>query len=1146
MGNTAIRTLVLPRAFVPPKGAQPAKLGVSLAIVPVLEPTSGETTLGQFAPFDRWSELAFTLAFEVDPLGPDFREGYNVTRLAPEKPELDLWREVLPAGTPLVRPPTPTDLSSYDVRSLEAGVEKLYASAAASTVGALERAAPTPPDKQIVTRQLERLAVQRFQDFHPEAKICPDRPAPKPRRYAVEEVLSFLGLYPRVLRALGLVVDADLALKPDQLGRLIAEGGGRLRGFARFTGRGPSQPVRAHYTRFSFDQIAGAWSVAAAPGADSEHVQGFLALGRPAYGTQVVDLVGAVQQLVGLRERTEIAKPETPAELPRLRSAGISVFREGRKDLVEKRMKRGQADLAKKPHEVELFADDVVRGYAVDVQPAGKEWMPLCARLGTYLVDGRPALPEREEEGFVTLGATGADGGLRVHEVLFTWDGWSLSAPHPAKVDEEKARAACEPARAAASGLKLETRFRVKDCTLPRLRYGQKYRLRARAVDLAGNALSLPQADARFAFVEREAATGWITYRRYQTPHPPAFYADDDAPATGQDPEGRDVDELVLREGEDEAIYWLAPPAVPCRAWIDHGIFDVDCAEPFCRDRDAEVARAAGEPRWSKVFAARKLPFFNDPAVDRILLRGLPTPSGYLHVKLQRAPGGRAIRVTLLPGKPRAEWDGFYELRIWLPRGYDGKLVASPCIAPGNVEDFGLWEWIASQPRVAKKDVEDGLNGTLCPPRELRLVHAVKRPREGLTLVVPEIAREPRLLPATVRASFDKLDTEVVGAIDLAASWRDWEDVPPLAPRELARDVHVARVPVGAKLEAKHVLDDTRARQVTYTPTALSKFAGLFKDTKARYATPGVPAPPTWIPSSAPPPPPQVAMIVPTFRWQDDGEVHQRHGHSLRVYLERPWFSSGAGEMLAVVIGHPEDATLRDDVTRWGSDPLYEEARPARAALPIFLGQKSFRGSPPLITDVELHGKPGEPARRVALLPFGIDANYHYNGGRQLWYRDLEIDFGEGDQPVLYQPFVRLALARYQPHALHGAGYDFRLSPIVVADVVQLQPGRTAVLVREKNQLRSLTVDGALPRGAKELFQAEVLVQEHAADDRDVGWVTTDTKPMTLVDGKWTLSGYTIPGCGERRLVVRELQLMPGPDGESLERRAVYFDIFSL
>jgi hypothetical protein len=64
-------------------------------------------------------------------------------------------------------------------------------------------------------------------------------------------------------------------------------------------------------------------------------------------------------------------------------------------------------------------------------------------------------------------------------------------------------------------------------------------------------------------------------------------------------------------------------------------------------------------------------------------------------------------------------------------------------------------------------------------------------------------------------------------------------------------------------------------------------------------------------------------------------------------------------------------------------------------------------------------------------------ALYHpkFDSRRNRWYVDIRID------PVgSYLPFLRLALARYQPHALPG----FELSQIVATEFTQLLPTRSA------------------------------------------------------------------------------------------------------
>jgi hypothetical protein len=62
------------------------------------------------------------------------------------------------------------------------------------------------------------------------------------------------------------------------------------------------------------------------------------------------------------------------------------------------------------------------------------------------------------------------------------------------------------------------------------------------------------------------------------------------------------------------------------------------------------------------------------------------------------------------------------------------------------------------------------------------------------------------------------------------------------------------------------------------------------------------------VPSTALPAAPVVHSVIPLFRWSDTSEPEQpmsfRHVRraGVRVYLERPWFSSGNGELLGVLL----------------------------------------------------------------------------------------------------------------------------------------------------------------------------------------------------------------------------------------------------
>src|SRR5207244_11695233 len=123
----------------------------------------------------------------------------------------------------------------------------------------------------------------------------------------------------------------------------------------------------------------------------------------------------------------------------------------------------------------------------------------LGERTGEYRLleaAGGPATETAADEGFVQFAATeardpAAPKTIRAGETLFTWNGWSLSAPRPGKAimpDDTHA----DPANSAVTPFKIETAFKAKVGSLPRLRFGRKYRLRARVADLAGKSVKMP------------------------------------------------------------------------------------------------------------------------------------------------------------------------------------------------------------------------------------------------------------------------------------------------------------------------------------------------------------------------------------------------------------------------------------------------------------------------------------------------------------------------------------------------------------------------------------------------------------------------------------------------------------------------------
>lgn len=213
--------------------------------------------------------------------------------------------------------------------------------------------------------------------------------------------------------------------------------------------------------------------------------------------------------------------------------------------------------------------------------------------------------------------------------------------------------------------------------------------------------------------------------------------------------------------------------------------------------------------------------------------------------------------------------------------------------------------------------------------------------------------------------------------------------------------------------------------------------------------------------STARPAIPEIEYVIPTFEWrraQNDTTIrHQRLGGGLRVYLKRPWFSTGADEMLGIVLPPAIKSTsalqlipgYTNRYTHWGLDPLHNSTPPE-----TYSPQPgNFRLNPVVDDDVQYPEARGSNAQVVAY-------PVHFDEERQLWFCDLAINPGN-----LYFPFIKLALARYQPHSVRKGSDDVCLSDVVMADFIQLMPDRTSTLQFRKDDTNSqftLTVEGTI------------------------------------------------------------------------------------
>lgn len=392
----------------------------------------------------------------------------------------------------------------------------------------------------------------RFKLFYklPESPIR-DSTRPAVPHLDFHQALGALGDYPALLRSLGIVIALRVprpASDPDRVRVIPLWDDGQTRA---------SDVSPVTHTITSEDGFA------AAVRPDSHLVEGGMldlrgatdrpTTDRPKFDVVQVDTDGSafkVMNLVATLLRSNqldelgmlgVEPSELVEALAALRSGGLAIVRPDRAYYLRERLLRASTLSVPRPSTVpdepatsstDLFADDVLRGYRVEVSTDGGSWRSLCSRIGTYrLVDDAGAtvrtLPVMSDEGYVksTSGTrqAGVDN-LYVHEAVVRWTGWSLTAPRPGRTLEnhlEEPPPEGEaydrpqlPQSTAVTEFRLVTSFVPQPGTLPRLRFGHRYRLRVLGVDLAGEPIATPAADS--------VASDPVTFRRFEPACPPA------------------------------------------------------------------------------------------------------------------------------------------------------------------------------------------------------------------------------------------------------------------------------------------------------------------------------------------------------------------------------------------------------------------------------------------------------------------------------------------------------------------------------------------------------------------------------------------------------------------------------------------------
>ncbi len=1198
-----------------PNGIKDGKLRFSVAVSIRLEDGSGgkAPSLNFFPEILNWPETVKAINFGVIYDRKKTPQPSEVRRISPE-PDLELWQAIFKPEAPVLNFKM-ADLSknlvvSYPVKNVMTFVASQYLNVAAEspeepppmekvfhteglaqirlkpiTDARLARTVQLRTTRQVMAQSVRREAESQkikavqvsplpqppkdfflLRDFYkPKNKMAID---PKTKQPIIKKVpitrpeidfhqaLAFITNYPALMRLLGLAIDFEMDIPVD----LPASG------WIKIVPQGRSDETPR--TAYNYDPARGIFEAASSK-KPPEVVRGFLNLA----DEEQYELIQLDIDAIALKtaELADTAETKDTAELPALRSSGLGVVKnEQAKSIAEVLVRAVELnnDLVRK-RELTLYAEDLVQGYRVDVwDEKSRQWRSLCQRIGTYRFVRLDREITLEDEGFispaVTQSADESSDDIFAHESLFHWDGWSLVAPRPGKtIDPEDNPQTIE--NKAMTDFLLETRFRPKPGSLPRLRYGTGYRLRARAVDLAGNSQPLDNPDDSCALPP--PAKQPFTFSRFD-PVPSPLIIPRQEPKSGEN-----VDHVVIKSFnesiEKDAIptdqvsdRHIAPPKISQLDSEFHGMFDgASGLKPEVYSLICQ--RDAGQFKELEPGEQIELPYFPDPWARGACLRGLPygAPDPMLIEFSGDWPDFRPFRIRLQEGSQPAQWDNSRRLlTVYLKKGESVTLRIS-CYFPERFLPIqGLYRWLEKPERIIPQKVMQpprglpegqvqvlktlqpprvdltrirtlslqGRNWLMTPFREITLIHATLQPVGKPLNKSLSTERDPGQTSARLYGEFE-LHGHSTSKAELLASWQepvDYLNEP--GPRTIEGRAHVLEFKINPDMTSltltprpetsrspqtgqpqiqtratitalapapqtpvyRHEFGDTKFRRVNYSLVTTTRYMEQFPANElpeeTGYTRKSEPVE-VKVLNSAPPAMPKIVYVIPSFKWERSKkgtQITSVRKSALRVYIERPWYSSGEGELLAVILPPGITITPRKTapaqvtraavpqtaqrtqpqvqkrvvpagisvsvppvaekykpyVTMWGADPIWRSGPIAPPEYPL---PDAFPSAVEIMGELPLLEMP-EEKKFIA-----VGHQVEYDQERQLWFCDLELDPGQA-----YFPFIRLALARFQPNSVPGA----HLSQVVVANFAQILPQRNLSLTFNPSNLREINV----------------------------------------------------------------------------------------
>jgi hypothetical protein len=986
--------------------------------------------------------------------------------------------------------------------------------------------------------------------------------------------LAIVSGYPELMRRLGLVIDFKLPLAAvasiPPTGRVAIRPDWKPHASVDATNLTP-------WTRYAFDPGPHYFEAAPRRGnsqngypVNAEIFHGMLNLSlhdqdQPCFQLEQIDPLAEALKLNHFVRSPEPDPVRRNQLLGTPRAVGLSLLQQCYADQFFERIAKAlenQASAATdNSPDITLWAEDLVRGYRPDIQTDDGRWHALCERVGIYELHSGDEI-EIEDEGWVSSCAASDakdPSVLLVSDTIVRWDGWSMAAPLPGrKIPSDVSPQAPPPSPF------LKVRFSPRPHSLPRLRFGRKYRMRIRLVDVAGNGLELKdEAANHWRGILPEQDSPAYVYRRFEP-----LLAPDVIPRSAPDEKhGASVFKLVIRSDYN----------IACKELEERHFAPAKCSELFAELHERFDRKGSGPssdaysmlvkfdssapPLWDK--SQYHPPYLTDPLVRAIVLHDVPGTEGKPVIlpitdSHDRWPSVKPWRIRILedpdgPDEPGASPPNYRApsidrdhgvLTVYLPKAEICTIRVNCQLVEDDLPVMGLWHWIQrSFPEhqdFFRNLILRGDHWMFTPNREIDLVHAVAlplyKPRfEPLDDAEPDTRIRVIRSPGATNA---KIITRVAAPgrsaarLSMQAAWTEWLDdgLPGSQVSRVERTAHAfdqslnyadAVLPFGGT----HDFGDTRHRLISYTAVAATRFTEYFKAPAGIQTSAPLSV---HVPSTAAPPTPSVLYAVPIFGWEAQVNAgpqvtRLRRGGGLRIYLNRPWYRSGDDELLGVIVA-PSEAPEMPKTSRWGRDPLGTNIGPGAFTEAELMGNIPHRKTLPWANG----------SANVRVLGHAVT----YDTERKLWFADVIVNPHES-----YFPFIQLALCRFQPYSLD----KLEISPVVMADFAQLAPDRTASLVVDPDgpghTLRVRLGGKALtPRN-----RAEVIVERaRPGMDRSVQWEPVNETPYAMTfrtagdqGSFWECAEVPLP-FGERSLQVMIVEREVWSQDPQDEGRVVY------